>query len=94
MDILKGFAIIALYINCHSESTKIIIYGLHIKQNNRTIIDYSHNFFDDEYENNLSVTIEQYHSFLDEYARSTLRIIKNVEDVPELSIMNIMVRFR
>jgi len=85
---------IQLYIKDDCKIEKIEIDKLLLKKNDSIFIDYVRDFWDCEFYTKIPSCIKQYYPFLDEYARSSLRIIKNVENVPELSIMDIMVRFR
>jgi len=89
----KGFAVLGFLINDKSKIENIKILRLHIKENDIVLIDYTQDLQNTEYDTNNKMKIQRYYQLLEDYTK-TLKIIKTSENVPKLTRMNLIVRFK
>ena len=90
---LTGLAVLKLYINENSVVEKMEIPRLLVKRNNEVVINYTQNLSKCKLSNHYPIMVQRYYPFLYEYMK-TIRIVKMTENIPKLTIMNLMVRFK
>jgi len=90
---LTGLAMLTLYINENSIVEKMEIPRLLVKRNNEVVINYTQKLNKCKLSNHYPIVVQRYYPFLYEYIK-TIKIVKVSENIPKLTIMYLMVRFK